>query len=172
MQVFSAFSAQHGENWLVYGDVQVRCALGRSGVIAAADKREGDGASPIGVWPIRRVMWRSDRGPLPITVYPISEIQPDDGWSDTADDPNYNQPVKHPYPVSAEKMWRDDELYDIVVILGHNDDPVVAGMGSAIFLHVARADYKPTEGCVALAKPDLVNLLAIARPGDSIEIRG
>lgn len=172
MQVFSAFPAELGENWLVYGAVQVRCALGRSGVIAAVDKREGDGASPIGVWPIRRVVWRADRQPRPVTAFPISAIQPDDGWSDTANDPNYNQPVKHPYPVSAEKMWRDDELYDIVVILGHNDDPIVAGMGSAIFLHVAQPDYKPTEGCVALAKADLIDLLAIAQTGDSIEIRG
>lgn len=172
MQVFSAFPADSGENWLIYGNVQVRCALGRSGVIAAADKREGDGASPIGLWPIRRVMWRADRDDAPATAFPLSAIAPDDGWSDTSDDPNYNQPVKHPYPVSAEKMWRDDGLYDIVVILGHNDDPVVAGLGSAIFLHCARADYKPTEGCVALAKPDLRALLAMAQIGDFIEIVG
>jgi L,D-peptidoglycan transpeptidase YkuD (ErfK/YbiS/YcfS/YnhG family) len=172
VQVFSAFPADNGENWLVYNDVQVRCALGRSGVLAAADKREGDGFSPAGVWPIRRVMWRSDRDGAPETVFPLSEIHPDDGWCDTSDDPNYNQPVKHPYPVSAEKMWRDDALYDIVVILGHNDDPVVAGMGSAIFLHCARPDYSATQGCVALAKADLLALLAVAQLGASIEIVG
>jgi L,D-peptidoglycan transpeptidase YkuD (ErfK/YbiS/YcfS/YnhG family) len=170
VQVFSAFPSDSNENWLVYGAVQVRCALGRSGVIAAADKREGDGASPIGVWPIRRVMWRADRGEAPITAFTLTAIQPDDGWSDTSNDPNYNQPVKHPYPFSAEKMWREDGLYDIVVILGHNDDPVVADMGSAIFLHCARADYKPTEGCVALAKADLLSLLAVAKAGDCVEI--
>jgi L,D-peptidoglycan transpeptidase YkuD (ErfK/YbiS/YcfS/YnhG family) len=115
-------------------------------------------------------MWRSDRGEAPATSFALTQIQPDDGWCDTSDDPNYNKPVKHPYRVSAEKMWRDDNLYDIVVILGHNDDPVVAGMGSAIFLHCARPDYGPTAGCVALAKADLVALLAIAQAGDCIEI--
>ncbi len=67
-------------------------------------------------------------------------------------------------------MWREDGVYDLVVVLGHNDDPVVAGAGSAIFLHLARPDYSPTEGCVALARPDLERLLAMARPGDAVEI--
>ena len=69
-------------------------------------------------------------------------------------------------------MWRDDDLYDLVVILGHNDDPVVPGAGSAIFLHLARPGYDPTEGCVALARADLEALLAEAQPGDALEIRG
>ncbi len=172
MQVFSAFSSDNDENWLIYGNVQVRCVLGRSGVIAATDKREGDGCSPIGIWPIRRVMWRPDRGAAPITSFPRSQIQPDDGWSDGVDDPLYNQPVKHPHPFSAEKMWREDGLYDIVVILGHNDDPVVPAMGSAIFLHCARPDYKPTAGCVALARPDLEALLKVAISGDCVGIIG
>jgi L,D-peptidoglycan transpeptidase YkuD (ErfK/YbiS/YcfS/YnhG family) len=171
MQVFSAFPVDIGENWLICGDTSVRCALGRSGVIAAKDKREGDGASPIGIWPIRRVMLRADKLAIPATSLPISAIAPDDGWCDAPDDPNYNRPVKHPYPVSAERMWRDDDLYDVVVILGHNDDPVVTGMGSAIFLHCAHSDYKPTAGCVALARPDLIALLGVAKPGDCVEIR-
>lgn len=172
MQVFSAAASPSGENWLSYGDKKVRCALGKGGVVASDDKREGDGASPIGIWPIRRVLWRSDLGNAPKTRFPLTEIQTDDGWSDTSDDANYNKPVKHPYPYSAEKMWRDDGLYDIVVVLGHNDDPVVAGMGSAIFLHCARPDYGPTEGCVALAKHDLIALLAVADIGDYVEICG
>ena len=172
MHVFSAFTSGNNENWLVYGNVQVRCALGRSGVMPAADKREGDGASPIGVWPIRRVLWRSDHGPTPVTTFPLSEIQPYDGWSDDVNDPLYNQLVKHPHPFSAEKMWRDDGLYDIVVILGHNDDPIVTGMGSAIFLHCARADYGPTAGCVALARIDLEALLKVVVAGDAVGISG
>jgi L,D-peptidoglycan transpeptidase YkuD (ErfK/YbiS/YcfS/YnhG family) len=168
VQVFSA----SGAGWLSYGDVKVACALGKGGVKPASDKREGDGASPAGQWPILRIMWRSDRGYAPPMPFPITEIQPNDGWCDAPDDVNYNKPVKHPYPASAEKMWRADELYDIVVILGHNANPVVAGMGSAIFMHCAHADYKPTEGCVALAKNDLIALLAVARPGDCVEILG
>lgn len=148
----------------------VRCALGRSGVRPAADKREGDGATPLGLWPMRRVLWRADRGPAPETGLMVAPIAPDDGWCDAADDPAYNLPVTHPYPASAERLWRDDRLYDILVVLGHNDDPVVAGAGSAIFLHVCRLDLGPTQGCVALHPGDLRALLALAMPGDCVEI--
>ena len=149
---------------------QVRCALGRGGVIAAGEKREGDGASPLGVWPIRRVLYRPDRGPAPRTALPAQPIAPDDGWCDAPNDVAYNRPVKRPYPASSETMCRADGLYDLVVVLGHNDDPPVPGLGSAIFLHVAKPGYAPTEGCVALARPDLDALLALAAPGDSIAI--
>ena len=152
------------------GDRAVRCALGPAGVVPAAAKREGDGASPAGVWPIRDVIYRPDRGPPPATQFRVRAMAPDDGWCDDPADPAYNRPVKLPYPASAETMWRDDALYDIVVVLGHNDDPVVPGMGSAIFLHVARPDYSPTHGCVAVARADLEELLAHAHPGDAVEI--
>ena len=147
------------------------CALGRGGVIAAADKREGDGCSPLGAWPIRRVLYRPDRGPPPRTALPRAPIAPEDGWCDAPDDPAYNRPVRLPYPASAERMWRGDGLYDLVVILGHNDDPPRPGLGSAIFLHLARDSYAPTEGCVALSRADLQTLLALATPGSVLEIR-
>jgi L,D-peptidoglycan transpeptidase YkuD (ErfK/YbiS/YcfS/YnhG family) len=154
------------------GGLQVRCSLGKGGLRPAALKREGDGASPIGVWPLRRVLYRPDRGPAPRTALPVQPIAPDDGWCDDPQDPNYNRPVTHPYPASAERLWREDAVYDIVVVLGCNDDPVVPDRGSAIFLHLARPDYAPTEGCVALARPDLDALLALAGPGDAVEIAG
>lgn len=152
------------------GDRVVRCALGPAGVIAAEAKREGDGATPIGVWPMLRVLYRPDRGEAPETALPVSAIDPQDGWCDDPADPAYNRPVTLPYPASCETLWRDDELYDIVVILAHNDDPPVPGLGSAIFLHCAKPGYPPTQGCVALAKADLVELLSRVRPGDALEI--
>jgi L,D-peptidoglycan transpeptidase YkuD (ErfK/YbiS/YcfS/YnhG family) len=155
---------------MVWPGHDVRCALGKGGVRPAADKREGDGASPVGIWPIRRALWRADRGPAPLTQVPLTPIAPDDGWCDTADHPLYNQPVTHPVSYSAERLWREDGVYDIIVVLGHNDDPVVAGAGSAIFLHCARPDYGPTEGCVALAEDDLRVLLLTAQVGDGVEI--
>ena len=161
-----------GDGWLDLGGRRVRCALGPAGVVAAADKREGDGASPAGVWPIRRVLYRPDKGPAPRTALPLQPIADDDGWCDAPEDPAYNRLVKLPYPASAEQMWRDDRLYDLVVILGHNDDPPVRGLGSAIFLHLAKPDYAPTHGCVAVARADLEALLAKAQPGDAVEIRG
>ena len=150
-----------GPGWLKLPDGRtVRAAFGRSGVIAAADKREGDGATPLGAWPLRRVWWRADRlSSAPATALPLRAIAPEDGWCDAPDDPAYNRPVRLPYRASAEVMQRQDGLYDVVVELGHNDDPPVPGLGSAIFLHVARPDFGPTQGCVALALPDLLDLL-------------
>ena len=150
---------------------RVRCALGRAGVRPAELKREGDGASPAGVWPIRKVLYRPDKG-TPATALPAEPIGRDDAWCDDPSDPaRYNRPIRLPYSGSFEKLWRDDDLYDVVVVLGHNDDPAVPGMGSCIFLHRARADFAPTQGCVALAWEDLLAFLAAAEPGDAVEIR-
>jgi L,D-peptidoglycan transpeptidase YkuD (ErfK/YbiS/YcfS/YnhG family) len=159
------------DGWLDLGDRRILCALGPAGVVPASEKREGDGASPAGVWPIRRVLYRPDRGARPATLLPVAPIAPDDGWCDAPQDPAYNRPVKLPYPASAERMWREDHLYDLVVVLGHNDDPPVPGLGSAIFLHLAKPDRSPTHGCVAVDRDDLEVILRIARPGDAIEIR-
>ena len=148
-----------------------RCALGPGGVTPAAAKREGDGKSPLGDWPLRRVLYRPDRGGAPKTALPVQALSADDGWCDDPADPNYNRPVKLPYLASAERLWRDDGLYDLIAILGHNDDPVIPGAGSAIFLHLARPDFSATQGCVALARADLESLLALARPGDVLTIR-
>ena len=140
----------------------VRCAIGRGGV--SPDKREGDGATPGGILPCRLVYWRPDRLAEPRTALRRVALAPEDGWCDAPEDPAYNQPVRLPYPASAERLWREDHVYDLIVPLGWNDDPIVSGRGSAIFLHVARPGYAPTEGCVALALKDLTAFLALARP--------
>jgi L,D-peptidoglycan transpeptidase YkuD (ErfK/YbiS/YcfS/YnhG family) len=169
--IFTAFIDASGSGRLVWPGREARAALGKGGLRPAADKREGDGASPIGVWPLRRLLFRPDKAPPPITALPVEALHREDGWCDSPGDANYNRPVTLPYPASAETLWREDDVYDLVVVLGHNDDPVVPDLGSAIFLHLARPDYRPTEGCVALARLDLEALLAVARPGDALEIR-
>jgi L,D-peptidoglycan transpeptidase YkuD (ErfK/YbiS/YcfS/YnhG family) len=161
----------HGDGCCTFGDRQVRCTVGRGGVVAAADKRERDGASPAGLWPMRRVFFRPDRGSAPRTALASSALTPSDGWCDAPGDPAYNQAVSHPYPASAEHLWRTDGLYDLIVVLGYNDDPVVPGRGSAIFLHCASPDWRPTAGCVALAKEDLLDVLAISDAGSAVDIR-
>jgi L,D-peptidoglycan transpeptidase YkuD (ErfK/YbiS/YcfS/YnhG family) len=165
--IFTAFS----DGRLEIDGVFARCALGKGGVKPAADKREGDGATPLGVWPIRRLLYRPDRGPPPTTALPTAPIGPGDGWCDDPADPAYNRPVALPYPASAEAMWREDGVYDLVAVLAHNDDPPRPGMGSAIFLHLARDDWRPTEGCVALARADMLKLLRLAGPGSAVEVR-
>ena len=155
------------------GQRTYRCALGRAGVKTADQKREGDGASPIGVWPIRKVLYRPDKfrdGAAPQTALPLEAIARDDGWCDDPEDKAYNRPIKLPFMGSFEKMWRDDHLYDIVVVLGHNDDPPKPYFGSCIFMHLAKEGYLPTEGCVALTRADLEAVLKDARPGDVVEI--
>lgn len=145
-----------------YGNRTYRCALGRGGV--RRDKTEGDGATPVGEFPLRRVMYRDDRTDQPGIGLPTEAIDPKDGWCDDPEHPAYNTKVRLPLDASHERLWRDDHLYDLIVVLGYNDDPVVAGKGSAIFLHVAAADYAPTEGCIALAMADLQGVLrAISR---------
>jgi L,D-peptidoglycan transpeptidase YkuD (ErfK/YbiS/YcfS/YnhG family) len=146
------------------------CAIGRGGV--GAKRGEGDGITPVGRWPVRRVLYRPDRLGPPDTALPVAAIDPADGWCDDPDDPaNYNRPVVKPYPGSHETMWRDDRLYDLVVVLGFNDDPPVAGAGSAIFLHVARPDFGPTAGCVALAPETLHIVVRVLGPDSVVEVR-
>jgi len=137
----------------------------------AADKREGDGASPVGRWPVRRVWFRPDKGLPPETGVPAIALRPEDGWSDDGREPAYNRLVPLPCHGSHERLWREDGIYDLIVELGYNDDPPVVGRGSAIFLHVARPDYASTEGCVALAQADLREVLKRLADGSVIEIR-
>ena len=144
------------------------CALGRSGI--RADKREGDGSTPAGRFGLVRVLYRADRGPAPHTALPVSRIARDDGWCDDPASPDYNRPVRLPHPAGCEKMWRDDGLYDIVVVTDHNSDPPVPGAGSAIFVHVMRPDRGPTEGCVAFAIEDLRAVLAEWTEADRLSV--
>lgn len=120
---------------------------------------------------MRRVYYRPDKGPAPETGLPAIALKPGDGWCDDTSEPCYNRLVPLPCRGSHERLWRDDGVYDLIAELGFNDDPVVAGAGSAIFLHVARPGYLPTEGCVALAEEDLRWVLAQLGGGSVIEIR-
>ena len=150
------------------GSVTVPCALGRSG--KTYRKREGDGATPFGRFPLRKAFYRPDRGSRIVTGLPKTRLARCDGWCDEPRHRLYNKFVRHPFPVSAERLWRDDHLYDVIVIIGHNDKPRIKGAGSAIFLHVARDGFKPTEGCVALRAADLRRLMARVTPSTRITI--
>ncbi len=144
--------------WLSFEGLRFRCALGKGGV--RSDKREGDGATPVGHFALRQLFYRPDRLSAPSCRLSRSAIRPEDGWCDDPAHPDYNRLVILPHPARCESMWREDDCYDLVVPLGYNDDPAVPGLGSAIFLHVARPGFIPTEGCVALDRDDLLTLLA------------
>ena len=145
-----------------------RCAIGPAGI--GSKRKEGDGITPSGTFPLREVFYRADRIAMPVTVLPLWKTEADDGWCEAPEDQNYNRLVKLPYTASAETLWRADALYDIVVVIGFNDDPVYAGKGSAIFLHLAKPDFSPTAGCIALTLEDLRAALEQLQPGDKIKI--
>ena len=156
-------SARATTGLLTFGRLSVPCALGRSGL--SRNKREGDGATPAGCHRLVEVLYRPDRVPRPTTCLPVRAIRPDDGWCDDPDHGRYNRPVRLPFAASHERLWRDDHLYDVLVVLDQNRIPRVRGRGSAVFFHLARPGYRPTEGCVAVAAGDMRLLLAAAGPG-------
>ena len=135
-----------------------RAALGRAGV--RQHKQEGDGATPAGLLPLRRVLYRLDRLPPPDCTVPVEPIAETDGWCDDPVHRDYNRQVRLPHDAHCEELWRQDRLYDVIGVLGWNDAPAAKGLGSAIFLHVAAPGYAPTAGCIALALPDLLRVLA------------
>lgn len=153
---------------LAWNSHQVPCALGRAGI--RADKSEGDGATPAGSFPLRQVLYRQDRLPPPPTGLPLAAIGPDDGWCDAPDHDQYNRLIRLPFDAGCEHLWREDHRYDVIVVVGYNDDPPTPAKGSAIFIHLAGAQFPSTEGCVALGAPDLLRLLADCGTGDRIRI--
>jgi L,D-peptidoglycan transpeptidase YkuD (ErfK/YbiS/YcfS/YnhG family) len=154
---------------LVGPGLDVACAIGRAGV--SRSKREGDGASPAGRLAILGGWYRRDRFKVrPASRLPLAPIRPDDGWSDDDRDPAYNRRVRLPHRFGHERMWRDDDVYDLVLVLDWNIRPRARGRGSAIFLHLARPDFAGTAGCVALARRDLVRLLGRIGPDTTIRI--
>lgn len=152
------------------GDLTCPCALGRGGVVSASQKREGDGASPLGKWRMKRVFYRPDRLARPDTELPVVPMTALDGWCDAPEHALYNRPVKLPFEASHEKLWRDDHAYDLIIELSHNDDPVVPGLGSAVFFHLAHSDFRPTEGCVAVALDYMLQILAQSTTETYVEI--
>jgi L,D-peptidoglycan transpeptidase YkuD (ErfK/YbiS/YcfS/YnhG family) len=166
--VVRVLSAASTRGFVQLGSRWFACALGRAGT--RAGKREGDGATPMGRWRMRDVFYRADRVRRPRTGLPVKPITPANGWCDAPRDPNYNRPVRYPYRASAEPLYRADALYDIVVVLGYNDCPRVRGRGSAIFVHVAKPNYTPTEGCIALTRQHLLRVLERAKPGQLVQV--
>jgi L,D-peptidoglycan transpeptidase YkuD (ErfK/YbiS/YcfS/YnhG family) len=160
----------HRRGRLQAGNLTLPCALGRSGT--RHGKREGDGASPIGRFKLLQAFYRADHGPRPRTGLALRRIGPKDGWSDDPRDRRYNRLVSLPYSASHEKMWREDHLYDVVIDIAWNRSPAVKGRGSAIFLHLARPGFTPTEGCVAVEKRMIRSLLERVGPRTRIEIVG
>lgn len=154
------------DGWLSWNGLRARCALGSGGV--GSKMREGDGVTPVGNFPLRVVFFRPDRVETPKSALPVMAITPADGWCDDPDSPDYNRHVVLPHPARHERLWREDAVYDLLVVVGYNDSPVIRGAGSAIFLHLARPGFTPTEGCVALEMEPLRRIVESCGPKDRI----
>ena len=163
---------ERGNNFttLQFLNLHAVCCIGLNGL--TLDKIEGDNCTPIGAWPLRRVFYRADKQDTPLTKLPLTRITKKMGWcDDPKDGDNYNKLVELPYLYSHEKLWRNDDLYDIFVELGYNDRPPIKGRGSAIFMHLMAKDGSPTAGCISLKKDDLLELISMVDVNEILEIK-
>jgi L,D-peptidoglycan transpeptidase YkuD (ErfK/YbiS/YcfS/YnhG family) len=154
--------------WLTAGEQTVPVALGRGGI--RANKREGDGGTPKGTFRPRQLWWRADRHPRPPTFLPVRAIGPEDAWCEDPLSQHYNKPIRLDRTRDGDRLQRADHLYDFIVEIDHNSCPRIAGRGSAVFLHLARANFGPTEGCVSMTKSAMLRLLQRLGPQTKIVI--
>ena len=152
--------------WLTAGPQTIPVALGRGGIIA--NKREGDGGTPKGIFRPRRLWWRADRHPRPKTGLPTRAIRPEDAWCEDPASRHYNRPVRLNHGDGGDRLRRDDHLYDFIIEIDHNTSPRMAGRGSAVFLHLARTDFSPTAGCVSMTRSAMLRLLRQMGPDTKI----
>jgi len=154
--------------WMTAEGLVVPVALGRGGI--RPNKREGDGGTPKGTFRPRQLWWRADRHPRPRTFLPVRAIQPEDAWCEDPGSRHYNQPTRRDRDCGGDRLRRNDHLYDFIIEIDHNSSPRIAGRGSAVFLHLARENFGPTAGCVAMTKPAMLRLLERLGPETKIVI--
>jgi L,D-peptidoglycan transpeptidase YkuD (ErfK/YbiS/YcfS/YnhG family) len=142
---------------LKYKNLKFKCALGEAGI--GKKRKEGDNITPKGSYKLLKLFYRSDRIPNFKTLLKKNKINKKMGWCDDSNNKNYNKLIKLPCSFSHEKLFRKDNIYDLVIPINYNTKKIVKGKGSAIFLHIAKKNYEPTRGCIALKKKDLILLL-------------
>lgn len=164
-----AAAGNRRRGWLKLGSLVIPIALGRGGILA--NKREGDGGTPRGTFRPRQLWWRADRHARPRTLLPVRRITPADGWCEDPADRHYNQAIRLAPDQPGDRLRRDDHLYDFIVEIDHNTRPRIAGRGSAVFLHLARPQFGPTAGCVAMTRSAMLRLLQRLGPRTKIVIQ-
>lgn len=157
-------------NTLVFKHKKYPCSVGKAGI--GTKTSEGDNITPRGVFPIRFGFYRPDRIVDLQSRIPFLPIAKDLGWCDAPEDAQYNRLVKLPYDASFEHLWREDDVYDLIISIGYNDDPVLPGQGSAIFIHLARENFTPTAGCIALKRDDLLEIIPLLEHGSCLIVEG
>jgi L,D-peptidoglycan transpeptidase YkuD (ErfK/YbiS/YcfS/YnhG family) len=142
---------------LKYKSFYYKCAIGKNGI--TNNKIEGDKCTPSGIYSIEKIYYREDRLYMPELDFQIIPINKNFGWCDDIHSIYYNKFIKFPFSYSAEFLYREDDIYNIICVINYNTNPIIKNKGSAIFLHVANSDYAETAGCLALKQNDLIELL-------------
>ena len=154
--------------YLTYKNLKFRCALGKAGV--KKKEKEGDNITPKGIFKINKIYYRPDKIKNFTSVLKKIKIKRNMGWCDDPKSNFYNQQIKLPSKFSYEKLYRSDNLYDIILVLDYNINPIIKNKGSAIFIHIAKNSYKKTKGCIALKKKHLVKLISQIKINTKIKI--
>ena len=144
------------KNYLFFNDYKVKCAVGKRGI--GIKKAEGDLITPKGEYKIKSILYRKDREKK-LNSKIKNVILKNMGWCDDPKSTKYNQLINFPFKYSAEKLYRKDNIYDIIVVIEYNMKPIKKNKGSAIFLHITKQNFKRTEGCVAIKKKDLKKII-------------
>ena len=161
-------AGQRSRGWLVADGQAIPVALGRGGILA--NKFEGDGGTPRGMFHPLRLWWRADRWPRPRTRLPVRRIMPQDAWCEEPSDRHYNRAIRLTRGQAGDRLARTDHLYDFIIEIDHNTRPRVTRRGSAVFLHLARDNFGPTSGCVAMRRAAMLRLLARIGPRTQIRV--
>jgi L,D-peptidoglycan transpeptidase YkuD (ErfK/YbiS/YcfS/YnhG family) len=154
--------------YLKYKNLKFRCALGKAGI--KKKEKEGDNITPKGIFKITRIYYRADKIKNITTSIKKVKIKKNIGWCDDPNSNFYNKEIKLPSKYSHEKLYRKDNLYDLVLVLNYNINPIIKNKGSAIFLHIAQDSYKKTKGCIALKKKHLILLISKIKKNIKIKI--
>ena len=153
---------------LKFNNIKFRCALGKSGI---GDKEiEGDNVTPRGIYKIVKIYYRKDRIKKITSKFKLIEITKIMGWCNDIKSKKYNQLIKLPTKYSHEKLYRKDNVYDLILVLNYNMKPTIKNKGSAIFIHVTRKNYQSTQGCITLKKNNLIKLISKINKNIKIKI--
>ena len=154
--------------YLKYKNLKFRCALGKAGI--KKKEREGDNVTPKGTFKIPKIYYRQDKIKNIKTLIKKIKIKNNMGWCDDSTSSFYNRQIKLPSQLSHERLYRNDNLYDLILVLNYNTNPIIKNKGSAIFIHIAKKYYRKTKGCIALSKENLIELVSKIKKKTKIKI--
>ena len=156
------------KHFLLYKGYKLKCSIGKSGIVKF--KKEGDLTTPKGTFKLGSIYYRKDRNKYFKSKLKTKIIKKNMGWCDDIKSSKYNREISFPFKYSAEKLYRNDKIYDIFINIKYNNSPIIKGKGSAIFLHLTDKKYKKTKGCIAIIKKDFLKILPLINKKTKISI--